>query len=64
MTTLEEVKALSKTKPLSDDIIKIALAWAKDEVTTADIARALNVKSSNVYATLALALKQHYAKNN
>lgn len=47
-------------REISPDVIKLAVAWANDEVSLADVARKLGtVNMTHSYTTLARALKEH-----
>lgn len=55
MTTTKKVN-----REIDEATIKLAVAWAKDEITLADVARTLGtVNMTHSYTTLARALKQH-----
>lgn len=64
MSLLDNAKSLkSKThERISPELVELAVAWAKDEITITQVQSALNTKGSNVYAKLALALRV-YIKN-
>lgn len=50
----------SKNREITPQTIKLAVAWANDEVTLAEVARTLQtVNMTHAYTTLARALKQH-----
>jgi hypothetical protein len=50
-------------REINPDIIELALRWVNDEITLADVTRALDsVNASHSYTTLARALKQHLQK--
>jgi hypothetical protein len=52
-------------REISADVIKLAVAWANDEVSLADVARELGtVNMTHSYTTLARALKQHVKNTN
>lgn len=52
------------TREISPEVIELAIKWANDEVTLADVARKLEtVNMVHAYTTLARALKDHI-KNN
>ena len=47
-------------REIDTETIKLAVAWANDEVTLADVARSLGtVNMTHSYTTLARALKAH-----
>ena len=55
MTTIKKTN-----REISPEVIKLALSWANDEVTLADVARKLDtVNMTHSYTTLARALKEH-----
>lgn len=51
-------------REITPTVIKLAVEWANDTITLADVSRALGtVNMTHSYTTLARALKQHL-KNN
>lgn len=55
MTTVKKIN-----REITDEVIEMAVAWANDEVTLADVSRKLGtVNMTHSYTTLARALKQH-----
>jgi hypothetical protein len=50
-------------REITPEIVEMALKWAHDEITLADVARKLNsVNMTHAYTTLARALKEHLKK--
>jgi hypothetical protein len=55
--------AKKSNREIDTATIKLALAWVGDEITLADVARALGtVNMTHSYTTLARALKEHLKK--
>jgi len=66
MSTLLEKAKLSKSTgktptKINEQTVELALAWARGEITTAQVQRALEGKKQP-YATLALSLKEYITK--
>lgn len=50
-----------KTRPAEE--VELAVAWAKGEVSTSSVSKALNLKGASTYVRLAFLLKDHIKKS-
>lgn len=65
---LDKAKKVKKghlNSDVTEEKIQLALAWVKGDVSTAQIKKAIETRSSsNVYTLLAHALKEHIKQSN